>query len=207
MSKITEKQLISKLSELKAIKPRQEWASLLKSQILAEKQEVVAEKNSATFAGFMNVFSQTFSQRKLAYSLATLALMVIGVLGFVKYETDVSFRQFAQSSQASLMGQTEMKQSVASLKVKINNLKVNDKTAVKEIAVSLKTLASVSGKDLTTNSEVVDLYETIVARQISDLKKSTLTIDQKKILTKAEDLYGQEKYSDALEQLLLIDSK
>lgn len=88
------------------------------------------------------------------------------------------------------------------------NLKANpveDSAALKEIAISLKTLADVPGTDLATNQDVKDLYQVVVQNQIDDLKKTTLTDEQKKTLAEAEDLYGQEKYNEALEKLLLIN--
>ena len=244
MSKITQKQLISQLKELKEIKPRQEWVSLLKSQIIVEKKAEVQTKvidNPAQFAGFasiMDMFSSTVFQKRLAYSLATLALMIVGVLGFVKYESPASVKQVAVQSQASLLGQVALKQNATNLSNKVNGLaqatksnraaatssalrdinsnakdlaeslktnKTNDPETLKEIAVSLKTLADVSGTDLTKNPDVNDLYQTVVENQISDLQKTTLTDNQKIILTKAEDLYKAGKYSDALEQILLIN--
>ena len=53
MTKITQEQLIESLSQLKEIKPRKEWAVLLKSQILAEKQaELEIPVRQATSVGF-----------------------------------------------------------------------------------------------------------------------------------------------------------
>ena len=54
MTNITEKQLIEAVKAMKEIKPNKEWASLLKSQILAEKQEVVSQK--ANFVDFISNF-------------------------------------------------------------------------------------------------------------------------------------------------------
>ena len=59
MTKITEKQLIESLSQLKEIKPRKEWAVLLKSQILAEAKP-------AETISFMDVISSVLFQKRLA---------------------------------------------------------------------------------------------------------------------------------------------
>ena len=79
---------------------------------------------------------------------------------------------------------------------------IQDPNTLKEIASSLKTLADVQGTDLSANSDVEDLYQTVVQSQIADLQKTTLTDDQQKTLTQAEDLYGQGKYEQTLELLM-----
>ncbi len=242
MTKITQKQLIGSLKQLKEIKPRKEWAVLLKSQILAEKQvEAVVVKNPAKFASVMNTFSSVFFQRKMAYAFAAFLFLVVGVFSFSKYAMpgDLLFpaKKISEQSQAALMGQTGINNDVAVLSNRINDLaqvakegKVNNipsaiieinanvsqltkslknnptqnSKTIKEIATSLKTLADVPGTDLSENSDVKDLYQTVVQSQIADLEKSTLTDDQANILIEIKSLYDQGKYNDALEKILLI---
>jgi hypothetical protein len=243
MAKLTEKQLISQLRELKIIKPNKEWASLLKSQILAEKQvEGGAVSMPAVFAGILNIFSGSVLQKRAVYALATVALLFVGVLGFAQYTMpgDLFFPLRKITEQSAIIGKTTLNQDIAQFNNRINDLaqvskqgrkdvipsainevkvnaselakniknnSVNDPTALKEIATSLKTLADVSGTDLTKNADVQDLYQTVVQNQIEDLKKQTLTDEQKIELTKIEKLYADGKYSDALEAILLIDNK
>jgi len=242
MTKLTQGQLIDQIKTLKDIKPRKEWAVLLKSQILAEKNngmEIIGQ--SAKFVGFSNIFVNIFSPRKLAYSLSVILFLVIGVLGFARYTVpgDLLFpvKKISEQSQAALSGQTSLKQDVAILNNRINDLaqvsrdgrtgnipstiaeiktnaseltkslkknSVNDPQTIKDIASSLKTLSDVPGTDLTTNSDVKDLYQAVVQNQVSDLKKETLNDSQKNILAQAENLYEQGKYSEALEKILLI---
>jgi len=239
MPKVTEKQLIKSLKQLKEIKPRKEWASLLKSQILAEKDVTPVQAKSV---GIMDMFSSVFFQKKFAYSVVTLVFVIVGVVGFAKYTVpgDLLFpvRVLTEQSEAALSGQTTLKQSAVALNSRINdlvqvskngrkenipsaiseinlnvkdlakNLKANpvkDPETIKEIVSSLKTLADVPGTDLSENPDIKDLYQTVVQSQINDLQKTTLTENQKKILTEVEDLYSQEKYADALEKILLID--
>lgn len=258
MAKITQKQLIEQLRMLKEIKPRQEWASLLKSQILAEKPafaesfglrndevslrpDEVGEAKKAKSVSIMDVLASIFYQRQTAYAFATLAILVIGVLGFAKYTMpgDALFpiKKIAEQSQASLLGQTTLSKDVASLNSRVNDLaqvakegktnnipsaideiKINaselaknlkdnpaNSQTLKDIANTLKVLADVPGTDLSQIQDVQDLYQAVASGQIADLQKTTLTDEQKTTLTKAEDLYSQEKYSDALEQILLIN--
>lgn len=241
---LTEKQLISKFQTLKEIKPRKEWAFSLKSQILSEP---VSAKSfgvikQARSVGILDAFSAVFTQRKLAYSLATLVFIIIGIIGFAEYTVpgDLLFpiKKLSEQSQANLTGQSVLKQDVVALSNRINDLaqvakggkkdniplaiseiSVNvsvlvkslkenpttDQETIKEIAISLKTLANVPGTDLTESQEVKDLYQTVVKNQIADLKKTTLTDEQKKTLTEIEDLYNKGKYADALEKTLLIN--
>lgn len=153
MPKITQKQLIEGLEALKEIKPRKEWAVLLKSQILDEKQKsaIIAEKTG--FAGIMDIFSSVFYQKKLAYATATLVFMIIGVLGFAQHTMpgDLLFpvRKLSEQSQAALTGQTTLKQDVAVLSNRINDLaqaakegkKENIPSAISEINANVSVLA------------------------------------------------------------------
>jgi len=247
MDKITEKQLIDQLRTLKDIKPRQEWAVLLKSQILSESkpEEVFVQKVGNWEIGkfiesWKLVIENSFS-RRLAYSFATLLFMIVGVFGFAQLTVpgDLLFpvKKLAEQSQASLIGQPKIKQDVATLNSRINDLaqvakagrtdsmpsaisEINanvkdlakrlkdnptqDAQTFKDIAISLKTLADVPGTDLSANPDVENLYQTVVQSQIADLEKTTLTDEQKIILEKVKGLYDNEKYADALEEILLI---
>jgi hypothetical protein len=248
MTKITQKQLIESLKQLKEIKPRKEWAVSLRSQILAEKQvastfvELKVPTKQEQSIGIKDIFSAVFFQRKLAYSFAALAFIIVGLVGFAQYTVPgdllFSVKKMSEQSEAALIGQTGLRQNVVALNSRINELvqvakdgrkanipsaideinanvstltktlkdnTSNDPATIKEIAASLKVLASVPGTDLSENSDVKDLYQTVVGSQIADLQKTTLTEEQKTTLSEVEDLYKQEKYADALEKILLIN--
>ncbi|MCX6722779.1 MAG: hypothetical protein NT094_01770 [Candidatus Staskawiczbacteria bacterium] len=228
MTKITEKQLIESLQQLKEIKPTTEWASLLKSQILAEnvQPEVIAQKVS-----FMDVIASAFATRKLAYALSAFLFIVVGVFGM----TQLLPSEKLPKQTAALTVQSGLNQDVETLNSRINdlalasengatkstapaiteikaqasqlakNLKENpsqDPQTIKSIASSLKVLADVTGKDLSESTDIKDLYQTVVEQQIASEKTLTLTEDRKKILAGAEELYNQGKYSDALVLLM-----
>lgn len=163
-------QLIESLKQLKGIEPRKEWAILLKSQILAEKQAeavVSAQKvsifdvisnwnrllhscNSAELSKFQ--ISNSFS-RRLAYAFAVVFFLIIGVFGFAEYTMpgDLLFpiKKIAEQSQASLTGQTALQQDVANLSSRINDLaqvakdgrKDNIPSAISEINANVSVLA------------------------------------------------------------------
>ncbi len=237
--KMNQKELINSIKQLKEIKPRKEWAVLLKSQILNEQKPMPIVAKSV---GVMDIFSSVFFQKKMAYSFAAFVFVIVGLIGFARYTLpgDLLFpvKKLSEQSQAALTGQIGLKQDVATLSNRINdlaqvakegktnnipsaideirtnaselakNLKENptqDPQTIKEIASSLKTLADVPGTDLSQNTDVQNLSQMVVQSEIADLQKTTLTDNQKKILTDAEDLYSQGKYTDALEKILLIN--
>lgn len=237
---MNQKELINSIKQLKEIKPRKEWAILVKSQILLEKQvELQVPVRQAKSAGFAEIISSVFLQRKMAYAFAVVLFLVVGVFGFANYTVpgDLLFpvKKIAEQSQAALTGQpglittlnnrindlaqiakdgrrgnipsaiSEISANVSELARDIKANPIRDSKTIKEIANSLKTLASVPGTDLTGNPDVKDLYQTVVQSQIDDLQKTTLTDEQKEILSEVEDLYDQGKYTDALEKVLLIN--
>lgn len=244
MAKITQEQLISQVKLLKEIKPRKEWAVLLKSEILAGDQETV--KIPAQKVGVWDLIGNLNfgfgASRKLAYSFAAFLFVIFGAFGFVEYTMpgDLLFpvKKIAEQSQAALTGQSGLEQGVTILHNRINDLalvakegrknnissainevkenasylaknlgsgSVKNQQTLKEIAVSLKTLANVPGTDLAENPEVVNLYQRVVVNQIVDLEKSTLTNEQKQILEEVKQLYADGQYIDALEKILLIN--
>ncbi len=246
MTSKTEKQLIEQIIALKEIKPRKEWAVLLKSQILIEKrvEANVINQPEAKSVGILDILSSIFFQRKLAYSFAVVLLMILGAFGFAQNTVpgDLLFpvKKIAEQSQAALTGHTGIKQNVVFLNNRINDLvqvtregkdnnvssaineiKANatelvkdlkdnptsDSQTLKDIAVGLKTLATVSGTDLTNSPGIEDLYQTVVQQQIGELEKVTLTDGQKVTLEEIKNLYDQEKYTDALEEILLINQQ
>jgi hypothetical protein len=101
---------------------------------------------------------------------------------------------------------SEINTNASELAKSLKENPVDDPNTLKEIAVSLKVLADVPGADLTANPEVKDLYQTVVERQIADLEKTTLTDSQQEMLIEVKDLYSQEKYIDALEEILTINN-
>jgi hypothetical protein len=242
MAKITQKQFIEQLRELKEIKPRQEWVVLAKSQLFNENPAVERIiKNPVRRTRVFDAIIFAIFKRKLAYSFATLVFVIIGLVGFAQYTMpgDLLFpvRKIAEQSEAALTGHSGVKQSLVTLNNRINDLALatkegkkdnipsaineintnvseltkslkdnptEDPQTLKEIVVSLKTLADVPGTDLTQSQGIKDLYQAVVKNQITDLEKSALTEDQETALNEVKDLYIQEKYIEALEKILTI---
>ena len=158
MTKITQKQLIEQVKGLKEIKPRQEWVSLLKSRIIAERQTENAFQNTpAKKAGILDILPYVFFQKKTAYAFATLVFLVVGVLGFAQYTMpgDALFpvKKLAEQSQANLMGQTTLNKEIANLSNRINDLaqvaKDGRKENIPSVIVEIKANASELAKNFT----------------------------------------------------------
>ena len=147
---MTEKDLIKQIKQLKDIKPRSEWVALAKSQMFAGEQEV--SKIPAQKISIFNVISNSFS-RRLAYSFATLLFICVGLVGFAQYTMpgDLLFpvRKITEKSEATLVGQTKIKQNVANLNNRINDLvkvaqegkKDNISPAINEVSENAGVLA------------------------------------------------------------------
>jgi hypothetical protein len=230
MTAITEKQLIDSLKQLKEIKPNKQWASSLKSTLLENK--VPGRMTGSSFAqkvSFMDILSSVFTQRKLAYSFASILLLAVGVFGASDYLGLLSpINNVAEQSSAGLTAKVEPNKNVVDLNNKINELakatkansvavadinikvselaknlkstEVNDPQVIKEIT---KTLASISGTDLSANPDVKDLYQTIVQNEILEQQKTTLSDSQKKVLAEVQTLYDEGEYYQAFEKILL----
>jgi hypothetical protein len=81
-------ELVDTIKQLKQIKPNQEWASLLKSQILnpvEQKQAIFVAEKPVEKVGIMEVISGILFQKKFVYASATLVFMVIGIFGFARF--------------------------------------------------------------------------------------------------------------------------
>jgi len=186
MTEITEKQLIKSLGQLKEIKPRKEWAVLLKSQILAEQKEVVIKAQSVSF---MDVMSAIFAPKKLAYSFTVVFFLIVGVFGFARYTLpgDLLFpiKKIAESSQAVLTGQTGLKNDVATLNSRINDLAAvakngkadNIPSAINEIKANASELArnlkNNSANDPETLKEIVSSLKTLADVPGTDLSENS----------------------------------
>jgi len=185
MTKITQKQLIESLKQFKEIKPRKEWAVLLKSQILTEKETVIVSV-PAKRINFMDAIASVFSQRKLAYSFAVVLFLIVGVFGFAQHTVpgDLLFpvRKVAEQSQAALTGQSGLKQSVANLNNRINDLvqvakegkKANIPSAIDEIKTDASYLTKSLKSSKTENSQTIkDIVSSL--KTLADVPGTDLT--------------------------------
>ena len=242
---MNEKEIIKSLKGLKEIKPRKEWALLLKSEILnAEfKEQTILTKPASKAWNILEFLPVINYQRKLAYAFATLIFMIVGIFGFAQYTMpgDLLFpiKRIAEQTQNPLQvahnrsedlvqivkenktqnlapAISEYKASIAdAAKNLTKSLAQNsDKDSIRQVAYEFKKIQDnqkqlqTLGIDIGETKEVKaldDALAVLVQSQITDLENATLADDQQKSLTAAKDLYGQGNYSDALEEILLIN--
>jgi len=250
-----ETKLINKLKELQQIKPRKDWAILVKNQILEPKfvAETPVQTRKESIFGALRFLPALVYQRKLAYAFATFLFVMIGMFGFAQYTMpgDVLFsvKKLTEQSQTAFVSpQNQLKnnfeiasrrlddltqvvkdnrtQNIApairefqasiseATKNLIGNIGQKDSQAIKDIALQIKNIEDnkkelkTLGVDLGDTQESKDFNSALaplVQREIDDLEKITLTEDQQKALDEIKVLCADEKYSDALEGILLIN--
>ena len=229
---ITEQELISRLQSLKQVKPRQEWVILTKSQILGYNREITKERIRSEKAGaLLDFFFSLSYPRKLAYALAISLIMLIGVFGFLNYNFEskvevskvapaslvavkdnverlkIESRNLAQVTQSqtesSPLAVKELKEVVQELTVAIQK----EPELAKEVALEVnnnKTYLEIIGDDLLRETSDA-LYKIIDEQMIKDLENTSLTENQQKSLDLIKILYKEEKYTSALESILLLN--
>ena len=254
---MTEKELINQLKGLKEIKPRKEWALLLKSQIFEGAQPASAESLSMARKlenwkigklienlkfKIENSFFELKIQKRLAYAFATLALLIAGTFGFAQYTMpgDLLFpiKKIAEQTQQDAL-QVAYNRSEDLVQIVKENKTQNLDSAIYEFKSSMVDAAKKLTQDLAKNSdndsiklaiaevkkiqdnqkqletlginigEAKDLDNVLallVQDQIESLDEATLTDKQQEELSDIKDLYSQEKYSEALEKILLINN-
>jgi len=154
------KELISKIQELKQIKPRKDWVALAKMDILGP--DVVVQSpvmaKPASLYSLPNALG-LFYQQKLAYAFAVFLFTCIGMFGMAQYTLpgDVLFsvKKMTEQSQASLTGESNLKNSFETLKkrsqdlaaVVANNKQGNMPSAIKEVKDATSSLTDALAKD------------------------------------------------------------
>jgi len=156
MAKLTEEQLIQSLEQLEEIKPRKEWAILLKSQILVKSD--LTKSKIGIWDLIRNSKSEMLNLRRLAYSFAALIFVVVGIFGFARYTVpgDLLFpvKKIAEQSEAALTGQTGVKQNVAVLNNRINDLVQVTKEGRKNSIPSAISEINTNASELTKNLKI-----------------------------------------------------
>ena len=240
---MTEKELIKQLKTLKEIKPRKEWALLLKSEILNAEyaEQKIAVKPASKAWSILELFPLFNYQKKLVYAFATLCFFVVGIFGFAQYTMpgDLLFpvKKITEQTQTPLQvaynrsedlvqiikenktqnldsAILEFKTSVTDAAKTITQdlVKNNDKESIKVVMAEVKKIQDnqeqmkTLGVNIGDAKELDDVLALIVQEQIDSLNESTLTEKQEEALKGITELYEQEKYSDALEQILLISN-
>jgi hypothetical protein len=218
---VTDKELISKLQELKQIKPRKDWVFSVKMSILEnniERKMTLEPVQTWTFSNVLGLIKK----RRFAYAFAVFLFIFAGVFGVLKYgfPQNVNVNQVAVLSSTDLLNENTLKSNVADFKTKSQNLAMVAKdnlgdtkvalNAMKDAAKNLTQtiqkdpkLAKTVALDVNNNKslldvpggndavEVTDVYKTIDEQLIKDLEGVTLTQDQKEEFSRIKDVYSK----------------
>jgi hypothetical protein len=220
MAKITEKQLIENLKALKEIKPNQEWASLLKSQILTENNKFEAVKLPAEKFGILDTISSVFFQKKFAYSFTAFAFVIVGLIGFAQTTVpgDLLFpvRKISEQSTAALSGKAVLKQDVATLNSRINDLaqvakqgkKDNVPSAISEINTNVSALAKALKENPVNDSEtlkdIASGLKVLASVPGTDLSENPDVIDLYKTVVQSQiDAKEKETLTDEQKEIMV----
>jgi predicted RND superfamily exporter protein len=253
MNKMTEKQLIAKLKQLKEIKPSENWVCFVKDQILKEENPIYKKEAEFNFS-FISFIKELQKgerfvfQHKPAFAFLTVLLILIGVFGFaqssVPGDSLFTLKKIAEQSQSIFVSEenqpkrdfelankrlddlTKIAQenSVDNLAPAINeyqesvskaaeSLAKEEKHDIKEISAVIKELEKKEeaikslGVEIGDKEKLNNVLADIVATEISDLDKKTLTEEQKELLIKIKQNYEQGNYSQALEEILLFNNQ
>ena len=178
---MTEKELIFKIRELRQIKPREDWVSLTKSQILG--QEPVAEIR------FLHFPFLRFPLFKPAYAGLIVVFVVFGAFGFTQSSLpgDLLYpvKKIVERSQAIFV--SEKGRSQASFELANKRLeeltKIAETNQVKKIAPALEE------------------YQASVAQVTKDLVKVTATTSDPVVIRELAEMTQElEKNKEKLEQ-------
>ena len=216
MAKITEKQLISAIKELKEIKPRKEWAVLFKSTLLDNRVsnrisgQIPAQKiGNWEIEKFIENWKLKIGNsfaRRLAYSFATLLFIMVGIFGFAQSTLpgDVLFpiRRISEQSQAALAGANSLQNNIAVYDKRVQDLvsavkndrKANIPSAISEVKQSMTEAVK----------SIADAVKQEDGKSIKDIAADVKRIQegQKKLQTLGLDIGGADDSADELNNIL-----
>lgn len=168
---ITEKELISKLQSLKQIKPNQNWAILVKKEILdLSAQAGNNTPNKAPKPSYSDVVSSVLSlifQRKMAYALAALLIVFAGTFGFFKLVPQGV--RVSEKSPAALVAENAIKDNVEMFKIKSQTLAEAAKNKTQDVSLAIQEVEE-AAKELTDAIEKNPELAKTVALDINNNK-------------------------------------
>lgn len=221
---MTEKDLISGLKELKEIKPRKEWVSLTKHNLL--KQE-----SKFSFASIFPYYRYALAGASLIIFVGIFTLSNDALPGDILYSVRKTAEMISlRNSQASLvfdiadrrlndLAVIAKKDNKKNLQPAINEYQASVSEVAKSLArqdvkkvlenvkkledkkISVESLGIVIGED----KEITNALSEIVNRELADLEIRTLTEDNQLILIKVKEDRDAGRFSEALEKILQIE--
>ena len=180
---MTEKELITKLKELRQIKPRQDWVVFTKSQIFSEEPQKRQEKVS-----LLQIIRQGFVF-KPAFAVLGVLVIMVGVLSFARNslpgDTLYPVKKIAEKSQAMLIAKEQ--QSTFTFKVVSKRLddltRIAQKNSVKNLASAIDEYqASVSEVAKTISQESIQGGAEAAKKFAAEIKKLEAKTEEVKSL-------------------------
>ena len=135
---MTEKELITKIQELRQIAPKKEWVFLTKKEILGD------ELFERTKVSWLEVFPRIFFQKKFAF--ASLALVVVAVVTFGFSQNAVpgdllfSLKKVTEKAQTAFVpSEGQLKNRLELVNKRLEELtKIADQNQVKKLAFAIE---------------------------------------------------------------------
>jgi chaperonin cofactor prefoldin len=151
---MTEKELITKIQELRQIKPRKEWVFLTKKEILGE------ESIERTKVSWLEVFPRMFFQHKVAFASLVLIVVVITTFGLsqnaVPGDLLFAFKKATETAQTAFISQDEQLKN----RLELVNKRLEELTKIAE-QNQVKKLSSAIEECQASMSQVVNKASTV----------------------------------------------
>ena len=229
MVSLTEKQLIGKLRELGQITPRKDWVSLTKSQILGEETPSLTffPYLKPAFAGFVAVFvlfvglygfvknslpgDTLYALRKIAHEGQAVFIPEAERPAFQLKLANDRLEDLTKVSVKNLAPTiTEFQASISEAAKDLTKVDAttSDPLVTQKIVEETKKLKENEEKVrslgvVIEGEEIENFDKAVVKYLIEDLEGMSLTEEKEEILKEMKELFGEGKYSQALELYLL----
>ncbi len=193
---MTEKELIGKIRELRQIKPRKDWVSLTKSQILGEEPK-------RSLAPFGEVFPRFFFGYKPAFAIVLSVFILFGVFSFAQNSLpgDIlySIKKITEKSQAVFVSEKELPK----YNLEIANKRLDELTEIAQTN-QVKKLAPAISEFQANMSEAAKSLATVKGQDVEKIVAQTKKLEENK--QKVEEVLATkietEDYDNALVQLV-----
>ena len=231
MAKFTEKQLISKLQELRQIKPSNDWVVFTKEQVFG-KEKTRPEFSFISFIKEIQKGERFVFQHKPAFAFALSLLILIGVFGFaqnsVPGDSLFSLKKITEKSQAVFVSErNQAKYDLEMAGKRLDDLfKIAEENEVKNLAPAINEYQESISKAVESlakaeNSDIIEEIANIEQKvktlgilgiEIGNIQEEIYKIYVERemndlegeILEQVQQDYEAGDYYDALEKILLL---
>ena len=196
---MTEKDLIKKIKELRQIEPRKDWVVFAKKEILGEEARSWKEQ----FSDILEIFPRIIFQRKLAYAVLTMLLILVGTLGFAQNTVPgdllFSVRKITEKTQAVFVSEK------AKYDLEIANKRLEDLTKVAEANRVENIASAINEFQASVSKAAKSLAKEELKEDPETIKEIALEVKKINDLEKVKSLgiviEGSEELDNALAQV------